>query len=183
MPPQQQFKGEKKENKLMILAAVVVGGALAFFFSPFVALCALCCFQTRKSRGGVLLGGSLSSFLWAVGAFVGYGIVDQLAIREEKREIGVTEPGNYYFDGEKSIRCTETNFAGNSVFGENEELCFYNTPGFRDALLSARTGLLVAGIALGVIGLVYLGAGVSMMKGGKKGGKRDIATSEDGTAN
>lgn len=162
-----------KESNTTLFFGAVIGCGLAFFLSPLTAMCGLCCFQTTKSRGAVFLGAALGTLIWAVGAISGWGVVDALADREELREIGVDESGYYYFDGSRSIRCTEQR-NGVFVFGPDDETCVFNTPGFRDALLTTETVLLVASIVFFVLFVLYLVAGIVLFRKNGKGKKREI---------
>jgi hypothetical protein len=77
----------------------------------------------------LFLGAAFSTLLWAIGSIVGWNRLTVLIDREETREIGVTEAGYYYFDGNTSTRCTETDASGAFVFGPTQITCEFNQPG------------------------------------------------------
>jgi hypothetical protein len=98
-----------------------------------------------------------------------------LADRERTRQIGVTEAGYYFFDGNKSTLCTEKNASGAFVFGPDKILCEFNQPGFRSALLSFQSALSIIGIAFFILFAIYLGVGVVLYrKGGAISKKREF---------
>jgi hypothetical protein len=126
-----------------------------------------------RGKGGLFLGAAFSTLLWAIGCLVGWNRVEFLVDREEKREIGVTEAGYYFFDGNKSTRCTETNASGTFVFGPDQIVCEFNTPGFRSALESAQSVFLIMGIVFFVLFAIYLGLGLTLYKKGGASKKRE----------
>lgn len=112
----------------------------------------------------MFIGAASATLLWAIGSIVGWQRVGYLADREQRREIGVTDAGYYFFNGESSTRCTKTNANGDFVFGASETLCEFNTPGFRSALLSVESALVIVAIVLFILSAIYLGMGIAMFK-------------------